>query len=82
MALNIKDPRVHDMVKQIAELTWSSQAAAVGSAVEAYLEQLLRQEKTERILAIGRDAAQRMAANPLPPNVDEILGYDEVGLPR
>lgn len=82
MALNIKDPRVHDMVKQIAEITGTSQAAAVESAVEQKLRELLAANRAERILALGSDAASRMTAEERAFDYDAELYDDETGLPR
>lgn len=84
MALNIKDPKVHEMVKQIAAITGQSQAAAVESAVEQRLRELLAADRAERILALGRDAASRMT----PVERDRMLNFDaqlydeETGLPK
>lgn len=84
MALNIKDPRVHEMVKQIAAITGQSQAAAVESAVEQRLRELLAADRAERILAIGRDAARRMTPEERArmADYDSELYDDETGLPR
>ncbi len=82
MALNIKDPKVHEMVKQIAAITGQSQAAAVESAVEQKLRELLAADRAERILALGRDAASRMTPEERAFDYDAELYDEETGLPR
>lgn len=82
MALNIKDPKVHEMVKQIAAITGQSQAAAVESAVEQKLRELLAVDRAERILALGRDAASRMTPEERAFDYDAELYDEETGLPR
>lgn len=84
MALNIKDPRVHDMVKQITAITGQSQAAAVESAVEQRLRELLAEDKAARILAIGRDIASRLTPEQSARMRDHPaeLYDEETGLPR
>lgn len=81
MALNIKDDHVHESVRKMAALTGESQAMAVASAVEERLRRLLAEQRTERILAIGRRAASRMSDDARTADVDVLL-YDEAGLPR
>lgn len=53
MALNIKDPSVHEAVKQIAKMTGASQAQAVAVAVRQRLAQLQADDLAGRLLAIG-----------------------------
>lgn len=80
MALNIKDPAVHQAVKQIAQLTGESQAQAVATAVNERLASLRSDELASRLLSIGQKTASRM--NPETKQLDHgALIYDERGLP-
>ena len=80
MALNIKDPSVHDAVKQIARITGESQAQAVATAVNERLVRLQKSDLAARLLAIGRKTASRMS--PETKRLDHgVLLYDERGLP-
>ena len=83
MPLNIKDPATERSVRELAEITGETVTTAVRRAAEERLQRV-RRERGERSLAdelleIGKrcaslpDLDQRSA--------DEILGYDEHGLP-
>lgn len=76
MALNIKDPVVHDRVKRLAELTGESPAQAVATAVEERLVRLRQEDLAVRLLAIGKRAAERMRDTGKPVDHGELL-YDE-----
>jgi antitoxin VapB len=83
MALSIKDPEADRLARQVSRLTGESLTAVV---VEALRERLLRLQRRREpalgaeLLAIG----QRCAALPIVDGrtAEEILGYDENGLPR
>lgn len=80
MALNIKDPSVHEAVKEIARITGESQAQAVATAVQDRLAYLRQDDVAARLLAIGRRTAARMS--PSTKRLDHgTLLYDERGLP-
>lgn len=80
MALNIKDPAVHQTVKEIARITGESQAQAVATAVRERLAHLQQDDVAARLLAIGRRTAARMS--PETKQLDHgTLLYDERGLP-
>ena len=80
MALNIKDESVHEVVKQIAQITGESQAQAVATAVNERLAKLQKNELADRLLAIGRRTADRMS--PEGKRLDHAaLLYDDRGLP-
>ena len=80
LALNIKDPSVHEAVKRIAEITGESQAQAVAIAVNERLARLQQDDLTARLLAIGHKTASRMSAETKKLDHGELL-YDERGLP-
>jgi antitoxin VapB len=84
-ALNIKDPETHELAMELAHRKGTSITEAVReslrlSVVRARHEGRLDSGLVERVMAIGR----RAAARPVLDNrtSDEILGYDEIGIPR
>ena len=83
MALNIKDPKTEQMVRELAALTGESMTAAVRSAAEERLQRLRRRQPrssvADEIMEIGRRCAALPELDPR--SADEILGYDEAGLP-
>jgi antitoxin VapB len=84
MALNIKDPATEKSVRELAALTGESVTTAVRRAAEERLQRMRRgrggRSLATEILEIGK----RCAALPDLDRrtADEILGYDEHGLPR
>lgn len=82
MALNIKDPKVHEMVRRIAAITGQSQAAAVESAVEQKLRELLAADRAQRILELGRDAASRLTPEQRAFDYNAELYDEATGMPR
>ncbi|MDN5748001.1 MAG: type II toxin-antitoxin system VapB family antitoxin [Pseudonocardia sp.] len=86
MSLNIKNPEAHELARQLAELTGESLTDTVTIALRERLarerntEERIR-ERTEAILAIGREAARHMSPEWRAMDVDEYL-YDENGLPK
>ncbi len=83
MPLNIKDPATEKSVRELAALTGETVTAAIRHAAEERLQRVRRKQAgrdlAEEILEIGR----RGAALPDQDRrtADEILGYDEHGLP-
>ena len=80
MALNIKDPSVHETVRQIAKITGESQTEAVAKAVNERLARLQRDDLAARLLAIGHKTASRMSPETMSLDHAQVL-YDERGLP-
>jgi antitoxin VapB len=80
MALNIKDPSVHETVKQIAKITGESQTEAVAKAVNERLARLQRDDLAARLLVIGHKTASRMSPETMSLDHAQVL-YDERGLP-
>lgn len=83
MSLNIKNPEADRLATQLVALTGESKTHAV---LEALRERLEREKQkrgragvAERLMAIGREYAA-LADRDLR-SADEILGYDENGLP-
>jgi antitoxin VapB len=83
MAVNIKDETTCRLVRELAEIAEESQTAAVRRAVEERLARIRRTPARGR-LADRLDAIALHCAS-LPVRrvraEDEILGYDERGLP-
>lgn len=84
MPLNIKDAETHTLAKKIAGLTGESLTKTVKHALAARLEQLENlKDKTSRVDELDHIALQ-CAALPRRDrrSADEIIGYDESGLPK
>jgi antitoxin VapB len=84
MALNIRNPETERLAEVLARLTGETKTEAVTRALRDRLERL-RRERSERRLADELDEIARHCAG-LPVRdgrtPEEILGYDERGLPR
>lgn len=84
-ALNIKDPEVHDLAVELARRTRRSLTHAVK---ESLRESIARQRSphadsqrvVERVMRIGQRIASRPKLDPRAP--DEILGYNDIGVPE
>jgi antitoxin VapB len=84
MGLNIKNEDTHRLVQELARLTGETQTAAVTAAVRERLERMRHLRSAglaDRLLAIGDDAARRLAG-PLRSTDHGDLLYDENGLPK
>ena len=84
MALNIRNPETERLAEALARLTGETKTEAVRRALRDRLERL-RRERSERRLADELDEIARHCAG-LPVRdgrtPEEILGYDQRGLPR
>ena len=84
MALNIQNPEAERLAEALAKLTGETKTAAVTRALKDRLARV-RRERSKRRLADELDEIARHCARlPLRDarTPDEILGYDEHGLPR
>ena len=85
MPLNIKNEYAHRMAKELAELTGSSITDAVTVALKDALENAKSGaiESKKRLIRELNEIAIHCAALPLldSRSPDEILGYDDNGLP-
>ena len=83
MALNIKDQTADRLVRELAATTGESITTAVTVAVRERLERIGRMApadvRLQELTRIARRAATHRVLDPRSP--DEILGYDEHGLP-
>lgn len=83
MALNIRNPETEELAQALVDLTGETKTQAVRRALRDRLERL-RREKGKRRLADELDEiALHCARLPVRDarSADEILGYDENGLP-
>jgi len=84
MALNIRNPEAERLADALAKLTGETKTEAVIRALRDRLDRL-RRERSNRRLADELDEIVRHVAQ-LPVRdtgtVEEILGYDENGLPH
>jgi antitoxin VapB len=84
MALSIRNSETEKLAEALAKLTGETKTEAVTKALRDRLARV-RRERSGRRLANELDAiARHCAALPVldPRSADEILGYDERGMPR
>jgi antitoxin VapB len=85
MTLNIRDPEVHELARAVAAATGETMTQAVKQALRERLDRVRavgEAERERRVRDILAWAAEWRAAPVLDPrSFDEILGYDEDGLP-
>ena len=82
MPLNIKDPVTEQSVRDLAAATGEGLTTAIRRAVEERLQRLRRgrrRDLAEELLEIGRRCAALPDLDTR--TAEEILGYDEHGLP-
>lgn len=83
MALNIKDPGTDRLARELAELTGESITVAVGTALKDRLERLSgsvpSEKRTKEMIRIAEEAAALPVLDSRAE--EEILGYDQDGLP-
>lgn len=85
MSLNIKDRQTYEAVRRLAEATGETLTEAVRVSVQERLKRLETRRHRGRRLADRLDEiALHCASGPIDRSRtdDEILGYDERGLPR
>lgn len=84
MPLNIKNERAHDLARQVADKTGESLTTAVIVALEERLQRVAPVQKDkERLIAEINAIVEHASRLPVldPRTPDEIIGYDENGLP-
>jgi antitoxin VapB len=84
MPLNIKNPAAEKFVRELAAAAGESVTTAVRRAAEERLQRVRRQQSGRSLAAEILEIGRRCAALPDldARTADEILGYDEHGLPR
>jgi antitoxin VapB len=83
--LNIRDREVHRLARAVAEATGETMTEAVKTALQDRLRRVSQvgEEEQRRRIAAMREFARKFQEAPVldPRTPDEILGYDENGLP-
>ena len=84
MALSVKDPEADRLAREVAARTGETLTKAVIVALRERLARLRGRSRRRRLRDELREIAQRCAQLPTldDRSVEEILGYDERGLPR
>ena len=84
MPINIKDPAAEKFVRELAAAAGESVTTAIRRAAEERLQRVRRQQSGRSLAAEILEIGRRCAALPDldARTADEILGYDEHGLPR
>ena len=84
MALNIRNAEAERLAARVVTLTGETKTAAVTQALRERLERLERVSGRRRLADDLDVIAKHMAGLPVldPRSADEILGYDDNGLPR
>jgi antitoxin VapB len=84
MALSIKHDEADRLARALARETGESLTEAVVTALRERLNRLRRPQRVKRLRAEIRAIQQRVGALPVldARSADEILDYDEHGLPR
>lgn len=83
MALNLRNAEAEKLAAELARLTGETKTAAVTKALRDRLERVRRERSHRRLADELMEIAERCARLPEldPRTADEILGYDENGLP-
>jgi antitoxin VapB len=84
MALNIRNAEAEKLAEAVAKLTGETKTEAVTEALRDRLTRLRRERARRRLADELDEIALHCARLPVqdPRTADEILGYDEFGLPR
>lgn len=84
MALNIRNPEAERLAAELARRTGESKTEAVTKALRDRLARVRRERSNRRLADELEDIARHCAALPVLDErpADEILEYDEHGLPR
>ena len=84
MALNIRNLETEELAAALAALTGENKTEAVTKALKDRLERMKRRRAAFSLAAELDEIARHCASLPVLDNrsEEEILGYDEKGLPR
>lgn len=84
MALNIRNAETERLAAALAKLTGETKTEAVTRALRDRIARLRRERARRRLADELDEIAQHCAQLPVrdPRTPDEILGYDDRGLPR
>lgn len=83
MALSIKNPRTDELVGKLVRLTGETKTEAVIQSLRERLDRLRRENSENSLFDDIMEIAREVDALPIldDRSADEILGYDEDGLP-
>lgn len=84
MALNIRNPKAERLAAELAKQTGESKTEAVTKALQDRLLRVRRERTRRRLADELEEIAEHCASLPVLDHrrAEEILGYDEAGLPR
>ena len=84
MALSIKDPETDRLARLLAEATGESLTEAIRRALEERLSREGQRHSYNRIAASVQRVQERLANLPVldPRGTEDLLGYDDHGVPR
>ena len=84
MAISIKSMEAERLAREIAEKTGESLTGAILTALQERLDRLKNQRRTQVLTSQLDDILRRVDAMPILDTrpEDEILGYDDDGLPN
>ena len=84
MALNIRNPEAERLADELARVTGDTKTQAVIKALRDRLGRLRRERSKRRVADELEEIARHCASLPVldARSADEILGYDDRGLPR
>jgi len=84
MALNIRNPETERLAAELARLTGKTKTEAVTEALRLQIARMKCRHGEQYLLDELDEIARHCASLPLRDKrtADEILGYDEQGLPR
>jgi antitoxin VapB len=84
MALSLKDPEADRLAREVAARTGETLTTAIVVALRERLARLRGRSKRRRLRDELRDIAERCSKLPTLDDrpADDLLGYDERGLPR
>jgi antitoxin VapB len=84
MALSIKSIEVERLAREIAAKTGESLTGAIQKALQERLDRIRRERRSQILASQLQEILRRVDQLPVldSRSADEILGYDEHGLPR
>jgi antitoxin VapB len=84
MALNIRNPETERLAAELARQTGETKTEAVTKALRDRLARVRRERSKRRLADELEEIAKHCASLPVldSRSADEILGYDQHGLPR
>ena len=84
MALSIKDPETERLARNLAQLTGENITTATRRALEERLRRVAGHSRKKTLLEDLAEIRRRWSAMPVADDrtPEDILGYDEHGLPR